>query len=533
MSLPCVWINIFFITGIIFGRYLHPTPFFLLWIATFIFPLFLLRRKRRLLVLSIIALWGAFLSQKSSFYSSRDIASLSPAFRLWVIGRIVKPPINSSLRKRSDLILQVEKVKQEERGEWREDVKGLVKVNVYNPPVDYHYGEKLLLYGRLHFPHRFGRFDYKRYLWAKGIYSLLSVQGKNVRVLEKEKTGLCLLYQFREKWTEAIEKYLSLGQKRISGKDLSKMEEGRKELLKALLIGERANLPSSLRKVFINTGTMHILSISGLHIGIVAGILLFLFKFLRLPYKITYFITPIFIGVYVLISGARVPAIRAAILAAIILWGRILNYPTSFYNSLSFASFVILLNSPLSLFEPGFQFSFLCVFFILYLSPKIKRSLQRLLSCPDMLRGAFLRKPFSFFISSLAVSLSAWLGVLPLVSYYFQRIVPITVIANLIVVPLLFLIVASGFLLLFFSFFSFFALLFALIEIILLTALIKTLTFLSSLPFAHFYLSLTLFGVFVYYLCLLLISEGLKGLKEKGRVCLEELGLGCAKPLGV
>ena len=553
MSLPFVWIVLCFISGIILSKYLHPT-LFLIYLIAFISASFLVvypvkspgtslrgispflvklfnsvNKRKRLLFLLLIGLAGAIAYRSSLFYSPQNIANLSPNSDIRIIARVVKPPIERP--KKTVLILRVEEFVRSETSDTSDrtserKVNGLVKATIRRPLQSYHYGDRLLLKGRLYRPYNFGEFDYKRYLATRRIYCLFSTRGKDVQLLSREGNLLfSTLFYLRRLLANIIDKNLS----RISflegailkkevARDSSSPEAS---LLKAILLGERFNISPQLKRLFINTGTIHILSISGLHIGIIATIFLLFFKFLRLPYRVYYLLTIVFIVLYAILSGARVPVVRATILTVVILGARLLNRPSSIYNSLGFAAFLILVAQPLYLFDPGFQLSFLCVFFVIYLTPKIERILySKEANLSEVsLRTRRFRRVKRFIITSFSASLAVWLGIFPLISYYFENFVPITVLANLVIVPLLFLIVADGFLLILSAAIPILSAIFAVIEGFLLVFLIKTATFFSRLPFSHFHFSLTLLGVVTYYFLLFgLLNYGLLKKIKSGKI---------------
>ena len=549
MSLPFVWIVLCFISGIILSKYLHPT-LFLIYLIAFISASFLVvypvkspdtslrgispflvklfnSVKKRSFFLLLIGLAGAIAYRNSLFYSPQNIANLSPNSDIRIIARVVKPPIERP--KKTVLILRVEKefVRSEtsDRTSGRK-VNGLAKATIHRPLQSYHYGDRLLLKGKLYRPYNFGEFDYKKYLATRKIYCLFSTRGKDVQLLSHHGNLLFSpLFCLRGLLANIIDKnlsHISFLERPILKKEVARDSSSPEaSLLKAILLGERYNISPQLKRLFINTGTIHILSISGLHIGIIATIFLLFFKFLRLPCRVYYLLTIVFIVLYAILSGARVPVVRATILTVIILAARLLNRPSSIYNSLGFAAFLILVAQPLYLFDPGFQLSFLCMFFVIYLTPKIERILySKEANLSEVsLRTRRFHRVKRFIITSFSASLAVWLGIFPLISYYFKNFVPITVLANLVIVPLLFLIVADGFLLILSAAIPILSAIFAAIESFLLVFLIKTATFFSRLPFSHFHFSLTLLGVATYYFLLFgLLNYGLLKKIKSGKI---------------
>ena len=172
--------------------------------------------------------------------------------------------------------------------------------------------------------------------------------------------------------------------------------------------------------------------------GIVALILLLLLKILRIPYRIQYIITILALVFYCILTGARLPVVRATTMAAILLFGYFLERDVNIYNSLAIAALLILGLNPAQIFDASFQLSFLSVLSIVWLTPRISSFFPERFYKINWTR---------FFILLFSVSMSAWLGLAPLIMHYFKIISPITVLANMIVVPYMTLVVASGFVL--------------------------------------------------------------------------------------
>ena len=139
---------------------------------------------------------------------------------------------------------------------------------------------------------------------------------------------------------------------------------------------------------------------------------------------------------YCLISGASTPVVRATVMAIVFMFGLFIKREPDIYNSLSIAALFILGFNPAQLFDVGFQLSFASVISIVYLYPKIKSLLHA-----DSLKIKGIR----LLIDGCLVSFSAWLGTMGFIAYYFKIFSPITVLANLFIVPLATLITLSGF----------------------------------------------------------------------------------------
>jgi competence protein ComEC len=228
----------------------------------------------------------------------------------------------------------------------------------------------------------------------------------------------------------------------------------------------------------MKTGTIHILVVSGFNVGIVTFIITLVLKLMRLPRKLRLGLSTPLLIIYCLATGASTPVVRATVMAIVFLAANLIQREADIYNSLCVAMFFILTVNPLQLFDIGFQLSFASVLSIIYLYPKIKLLLR--IGC---IKTKFVRLLFE----GCLVSLSAWLGTLGIIAYYFRIFAPITVFANIFIIPLATLITLCGFSLIFFGLIlpSAAGMFAASCELFVL-ALVQINLFLARLPGAYF-----------------------------------------------
>ena len=317
---------------------------------------------------------------------------------------------------------------------WRKAC-GKVKMDIYRD-AGLRHGDLIETRGTLHWPFNFSssRFSYRDYLRRRGILYIYSVKKKEpVRILGKGKGHFLTtrLFEARGKIRD------------ILGAALPQEEAG---ILRALLIGERDAIPARIKKMFIRTGTAHILAISGLHVGIVTGLLVLLWRACLIPAVAQFWLTAGSLGFYVLLTGGRASVIRASLMAVVLLKSFLLERETDALNSLSLAGFFILLLNPLNLWDAGFQLSFLSVVSIILIYPILRQKLT--MSSPvfrrTMSSHVFGWTIFRVLASSFCVSVAAWLGVAGLIAVIFEIITPVTVFANLVAVPLVTLLLPLG-----------------------------------------------------------------------------------------
>jgi len=276
-------------------------------------------------------------------------------------------------------------------------------------------------------------------------------------------------------------------------KNLSPFSAG---ILNAIILGERQNLSAHTRDVLVYSGTVHIIAISGLHLGIVAFMILLLLKIMKIPRKPRYTLTILLLIFYCLLTGANTPVLRSTVMATILLLSYFLEREVNIYNSLSLAALIILTVNPWQLFEVSFQLSFLSVISIVWLSPKIKSLFPEKLNKISWIR---------FLTSVFSVSFAAWLGLLPLIAYYFRILSPITILANMIIVPYMTIIVASGFSLALIGILvPYLACIFAASNELFILILFKINSSLIAIPGAYFKLpSISFMYVLLYYVLLI------------------------------
>jgi len=241
-------------------------------------------------------------------------------------------------------------------------------------------------------------------------------------------------------------------------------------------------IPGQIREMFAEIGIVHILAISGLHVWIMCGIFLIIFKLLNIPKRISYGITFILIILYALVTGLGAPVVRAGLMINLFLLGYIIRRRTDIFIALSAACLLILFWNPYYLFDAGFQLSFITVSGIVLMTPRFEQFLKSKLILPvNPAANSFLIVAKLFL-----VSLAAWLTSFPLVAYHFGYISWIGAFSNLIAIPLVTLILASGFILLIsIGLVPFLSYLFAAAVNFLLFLLLKISEIMSSWPFIY------------------------------------------------
>lgn len=181
----------------------------------------------------------------------------------------------------------------------------------------------------------------------------------------------------------------------------------------ALLLGVKSDLDSNLRNAYADTGAMHVLAVSGLHVGILIAILGFLLSFLKLfgpnGKRLRALLLLLILWLFALLTGASPSVLRASTMFSFVLVGRILGRPINIYNSLAASAFLLLCLDSNLLYQVGFQLSYLALIGIVYLHPKIVTWYT-----PKTHWGDWVWQ-------GIAVSLAAQVATTPLSLYYFHQ----------------------------------------------------------------------------------------------------------------
>lgn len=222
-------------------------------------------------------------------------------------------------------------------------------------------------------------------------------------------------------------------------------------LLAGIVLGVTSDIPDALQDEFRQTGTFHLFSVSGLHVGMIAVILWQAFRIVGVGRGTATCVIIPALFFYALLTGWKPSSVRAATMTAIFLIGMVSWRQPIALNSLCAAAFVILAQSTNELFNPGFQLSFTVVAAILLvarpLQDRIRTRLEPDAFIPVSLWTKWQKKRHEAagqVAGLLAVSLAAWAGSLPLTVFYFHMVSLSALAANLLVVPLSFLIMATA-----------------------------------------------------------------------------------------
>jgi competence protein ComEC len=312
-------------------------------------------------------------------------------------------------------------------GDWRPaEGNALLFVPRY---ADYEYGDRLRVTGELETPPQLDDFDYRGYLAHHGIGSTMLYPEVEIEARGAGFRPLAWIYQIRAGLAQTMAEVLP---------------EPQASLAQGILLGIRQNIPQPVRDDFVHTGTAHLLAISGLHLGIVAGIMLILglWLFGRRHYLYVWLALTV-IWLYTLLTGMHPPVIRGAIMASLFLTAELLGRQRSAITALAFAAAIMVGISPYVLGDAAFQLSFLAMAGLVFLFPPFRSLGRRCVNKFVGEEGAIVTTA-NFTLDSLSVTMAAVIAVWPIVAYYFGIISFAGPLATFLLLPALPVIIVTG-----------------------------------------------------------------------------------------
>lgn len=374
-------------------------------------------------------------------------------------------------------------------------VSGLIRVSFSDFIPDVKYGDRVEILGLIYSPRpptNPGQFDYSQYLKRQGIYKSISVvKPEDIQVIETNKGNpvMAFIQGIRRNLIERIKL------------DFPHDQQG---FLSALLLGNRAAIPDEIEDSFLHTGTIHILSVSGLHVVMVLAIFVWLMGLFGIKDRSRAVILILITISYMLLTGLSTPIVRAGVMSLVYFGAELFRRKSNSINTLAFAALIILVANPNELFSIGFQLSFISVLSIIIFFPEIRKIFPR----EEQALMAILPKTFPekvwdkvkwYLFSAVAVSLAALAGSAILVSQTFHIITPVVLLANLVLGLLVFIILPVGLIYLVLSTIGI-PLIFTCLLSFLVKLTLGAISLFAKIPFAYFYLpDIPLWIVLVYY----------------------------------
>ena len=419
-------------------------------------------------------------------------------------GVIVESPL--LFPEKTDLMISAHNLTDSKGGEF--PVHGKILLS-FRGTQAFDYGDVVRVRTRLRKVRNFhnpGGFNYERYLRYQGVLLRGSVADDSRIVVIRKGYGNPIRQKL-EGFRSTIRTFVD-----------TNAPAPEKEIIQACILGDQQQIPRELRDAFSKTGISHIIAISGFNMSMIAFFSIYLVRGIirRFPYLLLRFdlykLSVLFamppVILYTFIAGAGMSVLRATLMILAFMAALLISKSRDLYNTLAMAALIILLVYPPALFDVSFQLSFAAVLAILLITPRLTAFIPK----PEPVPGSpyslpvLCSKGLYTFALFIIVSLSAMLGTMPLIAFYFNRLSVVSLLANIIIVPILGILaipvsMATIFFLPFSSIVSAFFLDIAGTLVMISLALNN---FFASLPWAAFYLTtpslleLLFFYVFLY-----------------------------------
>ncbi len=351
-----------------------------------------------------------------------------------ITGVIADEPVQNE--KRIKFVLKAEMLHRKDDKDDKVVGKIRVTADKKETNLELHFGDRILIIGKLKRPHNFnnpGGFDYEQHLAFQKIWA--TAYAKNISKKDPEKGLRWHLENTRRKISDVIKQY-------GEGKEET-------ELLRASIMGDQSGIPSETYTQFQRVGVAHLIAISGLNIAVIGSVAFAFFRWFLSQFRFLLFrawpkkgaaILSMFPVIYYgLISGMAHPALRSVVMVIVFLVAIIFEKEGDPINTLTVAAMLILAAHPPSLFSVSYQLSFGCVFAMIYGASKMSE-----LELITTEKSRFIRVR-EFFFSFMYLSLCAILGTLPIGMLYFHQASIIGLLANTVFIPVYsYLVVVPG-----------------------------------------------------------------------------------------
>jgi len=423
---PLIYLSCAWVAGIYLGsRFALPLPLILIGLAPL--PLLFFGKHRKAIVLAAICLtlfFGGALLFPASLPA--DDESHLQSYNSQVVE--IKGMVNADPEvrdKATHIRLSATEIKGDEG--WQ-GVSGDALLFVPRYPA-YHYGDMLQVTGKLETPPQLDEFDYEGYLARQGIYSTMLYPEIEVLDTGKGFKPLEWVYGLRNRLFQTLAQVVP---------------EPQASLAQGIILGIRYTIPTQIKDNFVHTGTAHLLAISGLHLAIMAGMLLSIGIWLFGKRRYLYIWLALgIIWLYALITSMHTPVVRGAIMASLFLAAELLGRQRTAITSLAFAAAIMVGINPPILWDASFQLSFLAMAGLIFLAPPLMNLGRRTVSKTIGEEGVG-RALANITTDSLSVTLAATIAVWPLIAHYFGIVSFAGPLATFLALPSMPGIIATG-----------------------------------------------------------------------------------------
>jgi competence protein ComEC len=431
LQFPIARISIGFILGLLFFKFYQPIPLhvfgslFLCVLVLALLHFFDKKLPNLKIYFGILTLLVSFqigistsIIHKETYNSNHYTNQIHDYEKEFCVGLIINEKLKSSPKNNRYIALIKSNNGKESFGK--------IIVNIKKTPSEkeLEIGTQIIVQGKIYKnkkPINPNQFDYGRYLENQEIYGQLYTESGQIKIEKKSSTIWSLFSNFRNKIIHNLE--------------LSDIKREELNVLIALLVGQQQDIAPEVLKDYQYAGAVHVLSVSGLHVGFILLFINFILKPITNSKKGSFLkllLILISLWVFGILAGLAPSVVRSVAMFSIVAIGNQLRRTVNTYHTLLVSMLLILLFKPSFLFDIGFQLSYLALFFILWLQPILSSFWQ-----PK-------NKIVKYFWDIITVSFAAQIGAMPLSIYYFHQFPGLFFITNIIVLPLLGVIMIVG-----------------------------------------------------------------------------------------
>lgn len=338
-----------------------------------------------------------------------------------VFGKVADWPVLKA--NRTEIKIAIDSMGRDQKS----PVKGNIQLNISDTTTALQRGDRVEFQGTV-YPLRIkgdpGEFDYARYLQLQGVFGVVYLHGLlDVRVDRSRRFGIIgIVDKIRSELTASFNRNLS---------------PAAAALASGILIGETRNIPAELYNRFRDSGTLHLLAVSGSNVALVILFIILILRPFSIKRKHRAFILIFCVFLFALLSYGEPSVVRASLMAVLVLLATIIERRFDLNQIIATAAVIILLVDPAQLFSVGFQLSFVTAWGLIFIVPKIANLFK-----------AHQNKPwFRWLALPFIVAAVAQISSMPLIAYYFDKVPAISVAANLVIVPLVSIAVVASLLL--------------------------------------------------------------------------------------
>jgi competence protein ComEC len=443
LQFPLMKITIWFVLGIVFSSYFNPNPasnfvFIVIFFIAFIATLYLSKKDFIQKVYFGIATYLLFFQIGSfthvihnEFYNETNYVHL---IKNETDYHSVELVLREKLKGNEKVDKYIGLVKKVDNKNYSGRI--LVQIHDAHEGSRIQIGSNIQIYGKCILNKKSlnpNQFDYGKYLNNKSIFGQIYTNANSIKVSDKIDKNI---WYYSDRLRNNI----------VANLQNNNFSKNELQVVNALILGQQQDISKEILKDYQYAGAIHILSVSGLHVGFILLFITFLLKPLpknKLGNTIRLFTIIICLWGFAILAGLSPSVIRSVTMFSFVAVGLHLKRSTNIFHTLLVSMFLILFFQPSFLFDVGFQLSYLSLFFILWLQPLISN-----LWMPK-------NKIATYFWDILTVSFAAQIGAFPLSIYYFHQFPGLFFITNLIIIPFLILIMGLGVLVMVMAAFNF------------------------------------------------------------------------------